>query len=362
MINFTYDVLPGRILFGFGVRKQLSTELQRLGCARALFLSTAGQERHAKELAETIGKLAAGVFPGAVMHTPVPVSERAVAVVLSVNADCTVAIGGGSAIGLGKAIALRTGLPQIVLPTTYAGSEMTPIIGETERGHKTTKRTLQVLPEVVIYDPEPTLTLPVSVSITSGINAVAHAVEALYAKDRNPIVSLMAQEAIRAFKRSLPMIVANPMDVSTRSDALYGAWLAGTCLGAVGMSLHHKLCHVLGGTFDLPHAETHTVVLPHAIAYNAPAEPAVMRIIADLFGAADASTALFDFIGRLGAKQSLRELGMPEAGIEKVALLAVENPYWNPRNLEHQPILELIRRAWAGEAPKRKCRNFAGSP
>jgi alcohol dehydrogenase class IV len=349
--DFTYDVLPGRVLFGLGVRQQLSTEIERLGRGRAVILTTRGQESQARELAQKIGKLAAGVFPEAVMHTPVPVSERAVDLVRSANADCIVILGGGSAVGLGKAVALRTDLPQIAIPTTYAGSEMTPIIGETAEGQKTVKRTLKVLPEVVLYDPELTLALPVSVSITSGINAVAHAVEALYAKDRNPMISLMAEEAIRAFVRSLPAVVANPREGSARSDALYGAWLAGTCLGAVGMSLHHKLCHVLGGTFDLPHAETHTVVLPHAIAYNAPAEPAVMSAIARRFGASDASAALYDFIGRLGAKQSLRELGMPEAGIEKAALLAIQNPYWNPRKLEYQAIRELIRRAWAGEAP-----------
>jgi alcohol dehydrogenase class IV len=351
MTNFTYEVLPSRILFGIGVFQQLASEIQRLGCGRAVILSTSGQEKQARELAQKIGKLAAGVFSEAVMHTPVPVSERAVTLVRSVNADCTVAFGGGSAIGLGKAIALRTGLPQIVIPTTYAGSEMTPILGETAEGQKTTKRTLKVLPKVVLYDPKLTLTLPVSVSVTSGVNAVAHAVEALYAKDRNPIISLMAEEAIRAFVRSLPGIVANPKDGSARSEALYGAWLAGTCLGAVGMSLHHKLCHVLGGTFDLPHAETHTVVLPHAMAYNTPAEPAVMTAIAKVFGAGQASTDLYNFIGRLGAKRSLRELGMPEAGIEKAAHLAIQNPYWNPRKLEYQPILDLIRRAWAGEAP-----------
>jgi maleylacetate reductase len=225
MINFTCDVLPGRVLFGAGVREQLSIEIERLGCARAIILSTPGQERQARELARKIGKLAAGVFSGAVMHTPIAVSERAVALVRSLNADCTVALGGGSSVGLGKAIALRTDLPQIAIPTTYAGSEMTPIIGETAEGHKTTKRTAKVLPEVVLYDPELTFGLPVSVSIASGINAVAHAVEALYAKDRNPIVSLMAEESIRALVLSLPLIVANPKDGSARSDALCGAWL-----------------------------------------------------------------------------------------------------------------------------------------
>jgi len=352
MINFTYNSLPGRVIFGAGSREQLAGEIERLGCSRALILSTSGHESQATKLARQIGKLAVAVFPGAVMHTPVPVSEQAAEVARSVNADCTVAIGGGSTIGLGKAIALRTDLSQFAIPTTYSGSEMTPILGETEDGQKTTKRTPKVLPEVVLYDPELTFTLPVHLSITSGINALAHAVEASYAKDHNPIISLMAEESIRAFARSLPAIVINPKNESARSDALCGAWLAGFCLGAVGMSLHHKLCHVLGGTFNLPHAETHTVILPHAIAYNSRAEPEVMDTIAKALGADDASVGLYDFTGRLGAKRSLQELGMPEGEIEKAALLATQNPYWNPRKLELHAIHELIRRAWAGEPPK----------
>lgn len=351
MIDFTYDVLPGRVLFGVKSRDQVSAEIDRLRCFRALVLSTPGYSDKAKDLAQKMGQLAAGVFSGAVMHTPVSVSEEAVDAACAVNADCLVSIGGGSTIGLGKAVALRTDLPQIVLPTTYAGSEMTPILGETVDGKKSTQRTLKVLPEVVLYDPELTFTLPREVSVTSGINAMAHAVEALYAKDRNPMISLLAEESMRTFVRSLPRILAEPLDLSARSGALYGAWLAGTCLAAVGMSLHHKLCHVLGGTFNLPHAETHTAILPHAIAYNEPAEPEVMRLIAEAIGANSPAVGLYELIGRLGARRSLRELGMPETGIEEAALQATKNPYWNPRKLDLEGIHKLIRRAWAGDPP-----------
>ena len=183
------------------------------------------------------------------------------------------ALGGGSTIGLAKAIALRTDLPQIAIPTTYAGSEMTPILGETKDGRKTTQKSMKVLPEVVIYDVDLTMTLPAGLSGTSGINAIAHAVEALYAEDANPIISVLAEQSIAALGRALPQIAADPSDREARSDAQYGAFLAGACLGSVGMALHHKLCHTLGGTFDLPHSETHTIVLPHALAYNAPAVP-----------------------------------------------------------------------------------------
>ena len=219
------------------------------------------------------------------MHTPVEVTELALAAMKDCDADCIVSLGGGSTTGLGKALALRTGVNQLCIPTTYAGSEMTPILGETKDGLKTTVRTNDVLPETVIYDVDLTLSLPPALAATSGINAIAHAVEALYARDTNPVISLMAEEGIRALARALPAIVAKPDDREARSDALYGAWLCGVCLGTVGMALHHKLCHTLGGTFDLPHAETHTIVLPHALAYNAPAVPEAAARIARAIGA-----------------------------------------------------------------------------
>jgi alcohol dehydrogenase class IV len=286
------------------------------------------------------------------MHTPVEVTERAMETVREVRADCLVAIGGGSTTGLGKAIALRTDLPQIVLPTSYAGSEMTPVVGQTSGGIKTTQSSPKILPEIVIYDVDLTMTMPPGLSATSGINAIAHAVEALYARDRNPVISLMAQEAIRTLAQALPTICAQPNDKTARTDALYGAWLSGICLGAVGMALHHKLCHTLGGSFNLPHAETHTVILPHALAYNAPAVPDAMAQIATALGVPDAALGLHDLARKLAAPMSLREIGMPESGIDLAADLAVKNPYWNPRGIERDAIRELIARAWRGDAPQ----------
>jgi maleylacetate reductase len=352
MQSFIYNGLPARIIFGTGTRAAVGDEMARLGCARALVLSTPGHAEAARALAATLGDKAAGLFARAAMHTPVGISEAAVAEARAVAADCTVALGGGSTTGLGKAIALRTDLPQIVIPTTYAGSEMTPIIGETAGGQKTTQRTLKVLPEVVIYDVDLTLTLPPKLSVTSGMNAIAHAVEALYAQDRNPIVSLMAEECVRALAGALPAVVRRPGDGEARSDALYGAWLGGACLGLVGMALHHKLAHVLGGSFDLPHAETHTVVLPHALAYNASAAEDAARRIAMALGTDDGARGLFDLAGKLGAPRSLRELGMPEDGIDRAADIAVQNPYWNPRPIERAAIRDLIARAWAGAPPQ----------
>lgn len=267
--TFTFENLPCRVVFGSGTLALAKAEVERLGGKRALVLTTPQQEAQGKSLGAALGPLYAGIFPGATMHTPVEVTARALAAMKACEADCVISLGGGSTTGLGKALALSTGINQLCIPTTYAGSEMTPIVGQTENGLKTTVRDAAILPETVIYDVDLTLTLPASLAATSGINAIAHAVEALYARDTNPVTSLMAEEGIRALARALPAIAAKSDDRGARTEALYGAWLCGVCLGTVGMALHHKLCHTLGGTFDLPHAETHTIVLPHALAYNA---------------------------------------------------------------------------------------------
>jgi alcohol dehydrogenase class IV len=286
------------------------------------------------------------------MHAPVEATQRALAIVREKRADCTVALGGGSAIGLGKSIAFVTDLPQIVLPTTYSGSEATPIGGETKYGVKTSMTSPKVLPEVIIYDVELTLDLPPAVSVVSGFNAIAHAVEALYAREANPLISLLAEEGIRSFSRALPLIKRDPADREARGNALYGAWLCGICLGSVGMALHHKLCHVVGGAFNLPHAETHTVILPHATAYNAPAASEAIARIAHALDASDAVQGLCALARKLDAPSALRDLGMPEAGIDRAADLVMANPYWNPRPLERKPIRDLIARAWSGAVPQ----------
>jgi alcohol dehydrogenase class IV len=314
-------------------------------------LSTPEQRETGERVASVLGAFRAGFFPGAVMHTPVEVTERAVAVYEEHGADCVVSVGGGSTTGLGKAIALRTDAPQLVIPTTYAGSEVTNLLGETAGGEKKTQRSPRILPEAVIYDVELTLSLPPGLSATSGLNAMAHAVEALYAKDRNPVTSWMAEEGLRAFAASLPRIVRDPADMDARTNAQYGAWLCGMCLANTTIALHHKLCHVLGGTFDLPHAETHAIVLPHATAYNAPAAPEAMQRIALALNADSAAVGLYVLARSLNIPLSLRDIGMPEGGIERLLELALKDPYWNPRPLEKAGIEALLRRAYAGEPP-----------
>lgn len=352
MTPFTFTGLPSRVVFGFGTLAQLADEIRNLHCSRALILCTPRQAAHAQHLITELGSLAAGVFAAATMHTPVEVTERALQTVQKHKADCVVALGGGSATGLSKAIALRTDLPQIVVPTTYAGSEATPVLGETRNAQKTTQRSLAVLPETILYDVKLTLSLSPAISAVSGLNAIAHAVEALYARDANPLTSSLALQGIEAFATSLPLIAQQPQHREARSDALYGAWLCGVCLSQVGMALHHKLCHTLGGAFNLPHAQTHAVVLPHAVAYNSKAAPQAMRQIARSLAVENAAQGLFDLAVKLGAPTSLQSLGMPESELARAAELACANPYWNPRPIERVAIQSLLEDAFFGRRPQ----------
>jgi maleylacetate reductase len=346
--HFTYTALPTRIVFGSGTLAQVGDEVARLGRSRALVLAGERLRAVGDRVEKILGPLAAGRFDGAVMHTPVEVTEQALEVLRETGADCVVAVGGGSTTGLAKALAVRTGVDQVVLPTTYAGSEVTPVLGETAHGVKTTRADPAILPETVIYDVELTAELPRPLAVTSAVNALAHAVEALYSPDANPVVDGMALDAVRHLARGLRGLDTEP---EARADLLCGAWLAGTCLGAVGMGLHHKLCHTLGGSFGLPHAPTHTVVLPQAMAYNAAAAPEAMRRVAEALRGTDAPAAVFDLIVEVGGPTSLRELGLAEADLGRAAALAVAEPYPNPAPLTRDGLTGLLRRAWAGERP-----------
>ncbi|WNV77078.1 maleylacetate reductase [Geodermatophilus sp. DSM 44513] len=351
---FTHQSLPMRVVFGAGSLARLPDEVGALGLTRVLVLCSPEQQDTGERVARALGDRAAGVLPEARVHVPVEVAHRARARATELGADGCVAVGGGSAVGLGKAIALAHELPVVAVPTTYAGSEMTPVWGLTEGGVKRTGRDLRVLPRSVVYDPELTLSLPAGLSATSGVNAVAHAVEALYAPDATPIVSLMAEEGVRALAAALPRVVADGSDLDARSEAQYGAWLCGAVLAATTMGLHHELCHVLGGALDLPHAETHTAVLPHALAYNQPAAPqAVAALSRALGGAADPARVLWELAGRLGAPRSLAELGVREEDLPRVADLAVAggSSYANPRPVTRDGVASLLHDAWAGRAP-----------
>jgi alcohol dehydrogenase class IV len=358
MLAFTYQAHPSRVIFGAGSLERLPAELERLGATRALVLCTPEQAASGEAVVRLLGAQAAGVFAEARMHVPIETARAARAAAADRGADCMVAIGGGSTTGLAKAVALESPLPIIAIPTTYAGSEMTPIYGITEAGLKKTGRDAKVLPRTVIYDPELTLTLPLAMTVTSALNAIAHAAEGLYAPDGNPVVALMAEEGIRASAAALAPLQRHPQDLAARADALYGAWLCGIVLGATTMGLHHKLCHTLGGSANLPHAETHTVVLPHALAYNAGAAPEALARIARALQAADptlpadAPAALQQLAARHGAPTSLAALGLRADALDRLADIAAQTPYPNPRALDRQALRALLQRAFDGAPPQ----------
>lgn len=367
---FVHQALPGRVVFGVGALDRLEVELDALGSCRALLLCTPEQRPAVDGIADRLRARSAGIFDRAVMHVPIEVAREARALADRLGADCAIAFGGGSTIGLGKAMALDSGLPIVAVPTTYAGSEMTPIYGLTEGGEKRTGTDARVLPRTVIYDPTLTLTLPPALSITSGINAIAHAAEGLYAAHASPVTKLMAQEGIRALAAGLPHIHADPADLDARSDALYGAWLCGAVLAHGGMALHHKLCHTLGGRFNLPHAQTHTVMLPQVLAFNSPSAREAMERMALALGAADGAKGLkgeegvegekgadavpariWDLAHRQGAPTSLRALGLNETDLDAAADAAVETPYWNPRPVDRAAIRAVLQAAYDGARP-----------
>ncbi|MET9909317.1 maleylacetate reductase [Streptomyces sp. NPDC006476] len=339
-------------VMGLDALDRLADEIDHVGLERVMVLCSPGRRELAETVAALLGSRAVALHPHARMHVPTESAAEAQRRAKEVNADGCVAVGGGSAIGLGKIVALKYGLPVIAVPTTYAGSEMTPVWGLTENGVKRTGRDPRVLPVSVLYDPALTLALPTAVSATSGMNAIAHAVEALYAPDASPVIDLMAEEGVRALAAALPDIVADGADLDARARAQYGAWLCGACLGATTMSLHHKLCHSLGGTLDLPHAPTHTVVLPHALAYNQEAAPKAVTALGRALGtSADPAAYLWDLAGRLGAPRSLRELGMAEGDIDRIVQVTLANPYANPREVTAEGLGRLLHAAWSGRPP-----------
>jgi maleylacetate reductase len=344
--DFTYEALPMRVVFGAGAIDRLAAEVDGLGLKRLLVLSTPGQRLLAERVATLLGRAAIDIFDGARMHVPVEVVDAATKA--ATGADGCVAIGGGSTIGLGKILALDAGLPFVAIPTTYAGSEMTTIWGRTENSRKETGRDRKVLPRSVMYDPELTVRLPAEVSATSGLNAMAHAMEALYAPDRSPITSLMAEEGARSLASALAAVVADGSDLDPRAEALRGAWLCGACLGATTMGLHHKLCHVLGGTFDLPHAATHAVVLPHVAAFMLANEPEARAALQRALGTSTPAQGFSELAERLGAPRSLAELGLTERDLDTVVEQVVGNEY-SGRSVTDAALRSLLLGALHGD-------------
>ncbi|WP_326835125.1 maleylacetate reductase [Amycolatopsis rhabdoformis] len=343
-----YEALPARVVFGAGSVARLAEETDHAGLRRVLVLCTPTQRGLAGHATAILGERAVGVFEQARMHVPLATISDALVVAAELGADGCVAAGGGSTIGLAKALSLRAGLPYVALPTTYAGSEMTPIWGLTEDFRKLTGRDRSVLPRAVVYDPELTATVPAATAVTSGLNAIAHAVEALYAPDSSPPIAAMAERGIRDLVEALPVLGTGTPDAATRATALQGAWLCGTCLGATTMGLHHKVCHVLGGLLDLPHAETHAAMLPHVAAFNLPAAPDAAAAVRRALNAPDAAAALSKLVTESGAPSSLAELGVRRSQLRAVAEETLITPYANPRPINRQDLLHLLEKAWSG--------------
>ena len=351
MRPFTYDALPGRVVFAPGAFDGTANELSRLGAERALLIADRSGASWAERLHAALSTAIVATIDDVLPHVPIERAQAARRLAREADADVVITLGGGSATGLGKAVALEVPLPILAIPTTYAGSEMTPIWGLTTNARKETGRDPRVLPRTVIYDPLLTLSLPPSIAGPSGINAMAHCAEALYADGANPVTSLMAEEGIRVLRDGLPRVVASPGDIDARSDVLAGAYLAGACFAAAGSGIHHKICHVLGGAYDLPHAEMHTVILPHALAFNAPAVPEAMARMAAALGEADVPAAVYDLAVSLGAPTSLAAIGMREADLDAATRLIVAAAPRNPRPVTEPAIRALLMEAFRGRRP-----------
>lgn len=350
---FVYETMPVRIRFGAGSsREHLIDELDRLGVSRVLLIASRRDDALVDSLTDQLGSRLAGTFREVKPHVPVEVALKARETSHAVQADCLVSVGGGSATGTAKAIALDTRLPIIAIPTTYAGSEATPVWGLTESGRKTTGRAAIVKPRVILYDPDLTLSLSPAMTAASAMNALAHAVEAFYAPGANPVTSLKAEAAVKIIGHNLKAVVDEPQRLETRSMLLYGAFLAGEVFAEAGSGLHHKICHVLGGAFNLPHAETHTVLLPQVMAYNQPAMPAIAGRIAAALGHQDAAQSLYSLVQDIGAPVALSQLGLTREQLEQaIRLLDAEMLPANPRPIGPQAIQTILEGAYEGRSP-----------
>ena len=349
--DFVHQTLAQRVVFGAGrARTALPVEVDLLGGTRVLLVATDRDSGLADELAGRLPVVA--TFHDVRPHVPVEVAEAARTVAADSGADLVLSIGGGSTTGTAKAVALTTGLPVLAVPTTYAGSEATPVWGLTEGRRKTTGTDHRVLPRTVVYDPELSVGLPVALGVASGLNAMAHCVDSLWAPRADPILSALAGEGIRTLAPALRGIVRDGSDLEARTGCLYGAYLAAVTFAGAGSGLHHKICHVLGGTLDVSHAQTHAVVLPHVLALNAPAAPAAAARVAAALGEPDAVSGLLRLYDDLGAPRALRDLGMSEDGIDEcVDLVVSAAPADNPTPVTTAAVRALLHRAWSGAEP-----------
>jgi maleylacetate reductase len=354
-LQFEYVAPSQRVLFGNGnATADLAAEAARLQACSAMVICSRRNSAAAETITDSV-KVALR-YHEVVEHVPAAAAEAARTAAASHNADLLVAVGGGSAIGLAKAIALTTGLPIIAVPTGYAGSEATNVWGITEgssgKTQKTTGVSDRVLPVSVIYDVGLTLALPVALSVASGLNALAHCIDSLWAPRAHPVNAALATEAIRLLGGGLPSVKAGPFDVTGREQVLSGAFLAAAAFASAGAGMHHKICHVLGGRFNLPHAQTHAVMLPHVTAFNVAAAPEAETRIAAALGSNDALASLASLYKTLDAPRSLAGLGFRKEQIpEAVNLIMPHVPPSNPRSVVAADLERLLNSAWKGNTP-----------
>lgn len=350
-MRFTHDTLPQRVVFAPGeAPAAVAAEARGLEATKVMLIAAPTEAA----LADRVGAdLPVAVrHDEVVMHVPVDVAGRARKAATEGSVDALVCVGGGSTTGLAKAVAMTTGLPIVAVPTTYAGSEATNVWGLTEAEVKTTGVDPRVLPRSVVYDASLMLSLPVEMSVASGLNALAHCIDAMWGPRADPIDRALAGEGIRGLALGLPAVAADPTGLEGREQALYGAYLAAVAFASAGSGMHHKICHVLGGMFNLPHAQTHAVVLPHVLAFNAPAVPETERRIAQAFGSPTAVEGLAALREALDAPRALRDYGMPEDGIPRaVAPILDAVPADNPTPLTEKNLTALLRAAWEGSNP-----------
>ncbi|MFE3852027.1 maleylacetate reductase [Streptomyces griseorubiginosus] len=348
-MRFTHQTLPQRVVFAAGGSPAaVAAEVEALGGTRAMLIASDRE----KELADPIAKEIPVVLrhEEVVMHVPVEVAGRAREAAADADADILVSVGGGSTTGLAKAVALTTGLPIVAVPTTYAGSEATNVWGLTEGETKTTGVDDKVLPASVVYDAGLLTTLPGEMTVASGLNAMAHCVDSMWGPRADPIDRALAQEGIRALATGLPAVAGDSTSVQGIEQTLYGAYLAAVSFASAGSGMHHKICHVLGGMFNLPHAQTHAVVLPHVLAFNAPHAPEAETRTARAFGTDTANAGLAALREALDAPRALRDYGMPEDGIAKALGPIIKAiPANNPTPVTYANLTALLQAAWAGE-------------
>jgi maleylacetate reductase len=347
--TLVHQALPGRVVFGAGAIAELTNEVDRLGGERVLLFYGLPDAAVLDQLAGDLGARLVGTVDGSAQHVPAGRVAAAVAEARELGADCLVAVGGGSATGLAKAVALEDGRPIVAIPTTYAGSEMTPIWGITEGNRKTTGRDLAVLPRTVIYDPELTLSYPATPSAASGMNAMAHCVEALWTAAATPVSDAFAAEGIRLLAAGLPAVVGDPRDLAAREEALRGAWLGGSALGLAGTGLHHKICHVLGGTFDLPHAEVHASVLPWVVDHYREAAPEALDRVARALEADDAVDGLRSLARETGLGGGLADLGLRDEDLDLAAELAAASAPSVPVPTDEAGVRRILEQAMGRE-------------